>query len=501
MTRRELLLGLPGLGLAARLPTVAAARNLPNILYILCDDLGWSDSTLYGTTKLYETPNIEKLAARGVLFTQAYSAGPMCSPTRGSIMSGLWPERTGLTEANGHVEEVRLKAEPRASSAPWQRYVLPLPATRMDTAYYTMGKAFRDAGYRTAHFGKWHLGREPYDPLHQGFTSDIPHSYQCCQPGRYLAPWKWAEGVTYDTGSPGEYVDDRMANEAIRFMTENRNETFYCNVWFYATHGGPQTTPELREKYRKKIETLPADYPQRNPETAGLVELLDRAVGKLMRAVDDLGIADRTIIVFFSDNGGWCWPSGQPMPMTSNAPLRSGKSSVYEGGTRVPLAFIWPGRTKPGSRTDAIFNSLDSYPTLLAMAGLKPKPGVKLDGINQVPAILDKGAPRDTNFCFVPYPGRDYAGPGAWVRKGDWKLIRFFCGNPDQSDRFELYNLRADIGETKDLAKQQPRILAELSALLEKHFEQTHAVLPIKNPKYDPKAKPPQQTAMLLSPE
>ena len=460
-------------------------------LHPLRRHLGWSDSTLFGTTKLYQTPNIERLATRGMLFHQAY-AHPMCSPTRSSIMSGLWPARTGMTEAAGHLEEVRLAAEAKTQGDAWQKVAAPWGATRLDTRYRTIAEVLKEAGYATGHFAKWHLGREPYDPLHRGFDVDIPHTYGPMRPSFY-APWKWPPGVKYDSGNPGEYLDDRMADEAIKFMKAHRGEPFFCNFWMFSPHGGPSTTPELEAKYEKKILALGPDYPQRNPETAGLHQELDRVVGRLVKAVDELNLADNTIIIFNSDNGGWVWPSGnrKDVGMTSNAPLRSGKSSLYEGGTRVPLIFVWPGKIKPGAHSDAIFSSVDFYPTILAMLGLQPVPGQKLDGIDQVPALLGGAAPRDTTFCFFPHYDRDQMGPGAYVRRGDWKLIMRFCDNDDQTDRHELYNLREDIGETRNLAAQQADKVSELDALLRQYLKDTGAVLPVKNPKYDSKAKAP----------
>ena len=375
----------------------------------------------------------------------------------------------------------------------------PWGATRLDTRYRTLAGSLREAGYVTAHFGKWHLGREPYDPLHQGFDVDIPHTYGPTQPGGFYAPWKWPEGVKYDRGKPGEYVDDRMAGEAIRFMKAHRAEPFFCNFWMFSPHGDPQTTPKLAAKYAGKIAKLGPDYPQCNPDTAGLHESLDRVVGRLMKALDKLNLADNTIIIFNSDNGGWTGTSGRKdVGMTSNAPLRGGKTALYEGGIRVPLIVVWPGRGKPGTRSDAIFSSVDFYPTILGMLGLQLPAGEPLDGVSQVPALLGKAAPRQTTFMFFPHYDREFDSPGAAVRQGDWKLVRRFFDNADQTDHYELYNLRADPGERRDLAVQQPDKRRELEALLAQHLEETGAVLPVENPKYDPKAQKPEVKSKVL---
>lgn len=213
-------------------------------------------------------------------------------------MTGLWPARLGMTEAAGHVERVDLHAVAKTTGAPWQKAACPWGGSRLDTKYPTLAKSLKAADYATGHFGKWHLGREPYDPLHQGFDLDVPHTYGPAQPSCYYAPWKWPEGVKDDKGRPGEFVDDRMADEAIRFMKAHRQGPFYCNFWMFSPHGGPQGKPNLVEKYTRKLATLPADYPQRNPDTASLIEEMDRVVGRMANALEDLGIADRTLCFF-----------------------------------------------------------------------------------------------------------------------------------------------------------------------------------------------------------
>ena len=205
----------------------SSASDKPNIIFIIADDLGYGDTELYNATELYETPNFLRFAERGITFNNAYSSGPMCSPTRGAIMSGLNPARTGLLTAAGHVDEVRLKSEmPGNPSGPnWSRSAWPLNATRLDTAYTTIAEELKSHGYNTGHFGKWHLGCEPFDPLHQGFDVDIPHYAGCCQPpGGFFAPWEWTPEVTYEEGNPGEFIDDRMASEVVRFIAESKEK-------------------------------------------------------------------------------------------------------------------------------------------------------------------------------------------------------------------------------------------------------------------------------------
>jgi arylsulfatase A-like enzyme len=223
-----------------------------------------------------------------------------------------------------------------------------------------------------------------------------------------------------------------------------------------------------------------------------MVQSLDENVGRLLDTLDELKLADSTIIVFFSDNGGNMYNRVDGIPPTSNAPLRGGKATLYEGGTREPCIVVWPGKTKPGSRSDALLSSVDWMPTLLDMTGVKPKPEAKFDGVNQTPALLGTGMPRDTVFCHFPhYTPATGALPATWVRRGDWKLIRFFCDSATQADRFELYNLKDDIGETKNLAAEQPELVRELNTLIDGFLKTTGAIVPSKNPHYDPAAKAP----------
>jgi len=477
--------------------TAAEKKNdKPNVVFILADDLGWKDTSLYGST-FFETPNIDRLAKRGMLFTQAYAASPLCSPTRGSILTGLYPGRIGITTPCCHEPAVRLEATLAAKAQPYKRALEAVSASRLKTEYYTLAEAFHDDGYVTGHFGKWHLGEEPYSPLQQGFDVDVPHYSGPGPAGSYQGPWKFPPKLNF-IGQPGENIEDRMADEAIKFLKTNKDKPFYLNYWAFSVHGPWDSKPEVIEKYRGKAKP---DSAQRNPVYGAMVETLDKNVGKLLDTLDELKIADNTIIVFFSDNGGLyqtnkCLvPGYDDIPITSNAPLRGGKATIYEGGTREPCVVVWPGKVKPASQSDAFFSSVDWYPTLLEMTGVTPKQAVKFDGVSEVPALLGKGAPRDTVFCFFPHyiPAHNIdTVPSVWVRRGDWKLIRFFCDSPDQTDRFELYNLKDDLGETKNLAAEHPDKVKEFDALISEHLKEINAVIPVKNPAYDSTAKAPE---------
>ena len=474
MTRRTFLGSLAA--------TSAAAGRGPNIVFILADDLGWRDTSLYGS-EFCETPNIERLAKRGMMFTQAYAAAPLCSATRSSLMTGFYPARTGITAASGHLPDETFEATPLPGARPFQKAVGAQSASRLKLDYYTLAEALKDAGYRTGHFGKWHLGREPYDPLHQGFDVDIPH-YWGPSPPAYVAPWK----LDHLTGSAGEHIEDRMSSEAVRFIRDNKERPFFLNYWCFSVHGPWQAKPELVAKYRAKAKPGNA---QRNPVYGAMVETLDNAVGALLRALDENGLADNTIVVFFSDNGGIDFVDVAGSPVTSNLPLRGSKATLYEGGTREPCIVRWPGKVKPGSKSDAVICSVDFYPTLLAMAGVEPKRRVPFDGKSFVPALEGKAFDRGPTFWHFPhYTPATGNTPCSAVRVGDWKLIRFWCEGQGQNDRLELYNLSEDMGESKNLASRMPEKVRELAAVMERFIVQTGAVRPKPNPKYDRGAQP-----------
>lgn len=467
----------------------AQQAQLPNVVFILADDLGWRDTSLYGS-KFYETPNIDGLARRGMMFTQAYAANPLCSPTRASIMTGLHPARIGITAPECHLPEERLQASVRESAPPWEKAVSCQSATRLKKEYFTLAEALKEAGYATGHFGKWHLGPEPYDPLHQGFDVDVPHYPGPGPAGSYVAPWKFPQNLNF-TGKPGEHIEDRMADEAIAFIRKNADRPFFLNYWCFSVHSPWDAKPEIVEKYKAKAD--PSD-PQHNPLYAAMVQSLDENVGRLVKTLDDLKLSDNTIIVFFSDNGGVTFADQEGHIVTSNAPLRGGKATIYEGGTREDCVVIWPGVVKPGSKSDEVIQSIDFYPTMLDMLKLKPRPGQRFDGVSIVPVLRQtRRLNREAVFCYFPHIiPRTGAVPSAYVRKGDWKLIRLFHQGEGGNHAYELYNLADDIGESKNLAAQMPTKVEGMDRLLDAFLLKTKAVLPKPNPRHDPKAKRPE---------
>lgn len=482
------------------------AAEKPNVIFILCDDLGWRDVGCFGST-FHETPNIDRLAKRGVRFTQAYAASPLCSPTRSSILTGLYPARIGITSPACHLPQVQLEKKLQAA-APNVKVLSANTLTRLKTEYVTFAETLCDAGYATAHFGKWHLGHnlpandgDRYEPKDQGFEFDFPHTPRAAGPGGgYLAPWQFISDVAIN-GKPGEHIEDRMSAEAAKYIREHKDRPFYLNYWAFSVHGPWNARRDYIEHFKTKVD---AQNPQHNPLYAAMVRSLDDGVGRLLAAVDEAGIADRTIIVFFSDNGGYSYlpratdPEGfADIPATSNLPLRSGKASLYEGGTREPCIVVWPEQIKPGTTNDALLQSTDFHPTLLTMCGLKPRADAKFDGVDQTNTLLGNGPSRDRVFCHFPHGGEAQAKvhpgsqPGTYVRKGDWKLIRFYADNDDGSDRLELYNLKDDLGETKNLAAEKPEIVRELNDLITDFLRDTEAVVPVRNPNYRPDAAKP----------
>ncbi len=470
--------------LIALLNAALGAAAKPNIVFIMADDLGWADTTLYGNTKFYKTPNLERLAKRGMLFTRAYSASPLCSPTRASILTGMSPARLGLTTPNCHVPQVVLEASVGKKAGPGEKAIAPTPVSRLKTTYFTLPKALKAAGYATGHFGKWHLGPDPYSALQQGFDVDVPHWPGPGPAGSYVAPWKFKD-FDADPGEPDQHIEDRMAKEAAAWMEKHKDAPFFLNYWMFSVHAPFDAKAALIEKYRVRVD--PKD-PQRSPTYAAMVESMDDAVGTLLDTLDRLKIADRTLIVFFSDNGGNMYSEVDGTTPTSNAPLRGGKATVFEGGIRVPCLVSYPGEVGAGTKSDAVIQSSDFYPTFLEVLGLKPQPDQRFDGISIVPALNGQPLTREAIFTYFPHdpPVPDWVPPSVAVHSGDWKLIRIFHGGETGAHGWKLFNLREDIGEKNDLAAKEPERVKSMDALIGKFLADTKAVVPVPNPDFDP---------------
>jgi arylsulfatase A-like enzyme len=430
----------------------AAPEPKPNFVVFLIDDLGWSDLGCAGSD-LYETPHLDRLAARGMRFTQAYSACTVCSPTRASLMTGRYPARVRVTDwIHGHQ---RPKAKLKIPD--WTHY---LPSEEV-----TIAEALKAAGYATAHVGKWHLGGGELGPDRQGFEF-VAGGNDRGQPKSFFSPY----GVTGLTdGPPGEYLTDREAAEACGFIERNRERPFFLFVPHHAVHQPVQAPREVVEKYRAKVK---AGARHRDATYAAMIELVDRSVGRVVETLERLGLAGRTVVVFASDNGGL-------LGTTDNAPLRAGKGSAYEGGVRVPTLIYWPGVTPAGSTCAEPVITADFFPTLLEIAGARS--GVPVDGASLVPLLRDPNArlAREAIFWHYPHYHPGGATPYGAVRARDWKLVEFF-----EDMHVELYHLADDPGERKDLAASNPAKADELRRRLHEWRASVGAQMPTPNPNY-----------------
>ena len=489
-SRRDFLkaVGLGAAALAAPSALARPARRRPNVLFILADDLGWMDTALYGS-RYYETPHIDRLATRGMRFTDAYAASPLCSPTRASILTGKYPCRFGITTPAGHLPPMPDQPLMATEAAPWTKVVCPRSRRFLPAEELTIAEAFKAAGYHTGFIGKWHLGVPPqYWPEAQGFDVSF-HGAPDPGPPSYFSPYRFRTG-TVTNGPKGEYITDRVTAEACTYLAAHKDEPFFLCLWHYAVHAPFQAKDKLVAKYRQKTD--PRGH-QKCPTMGGMIESLDQGIGVVLDKLDELKLTEETILVFFSDNGGNMYNTVDGTTPTHNAPLRSGKGNIHEGGVREPCIVVWPGVVRPGTACSQVVCSIDWHPTLLEMAGIRDLEGHFTDGESIVPLLKGTGAlKREAIFCHFPHtiPATGNL-PSTSVRRGDWKLIRVYGEGPDLQPAFELYNLRDDIGETANLADQMPQKVKELDALITKHLEETKALVPFPNPRYDPNATKP----------
>lgn len=462
-----------------------------NIIFILADDLGWADCNLNVKSKLYQTPNLDRLAQRGVIFTNAHAASPLCSPTRASIMTGQTPARTGITAPNCHLPEIKMKPSVGEKAPAGDKSVQCQSATRLDTAIPTLVKMIKTKGYATAHFGKWHLGSEPFSAQDHGFDVDIPHWPGPGPAGSFVAPWKFPG---FKEAYTEEHIEDRMSDEAVKWMRSlPKDKPFYMNYWQFSVHAPFNAKTELIDYYRNKIDTTQA---QRSSTYAAMVQSMDDAIGKLLDEVDRLGIADRTAIIFISDNGGNMYNhlkektlEGIPYTTfaTSNAPLRGGKATMFEGGIRVPCVIVWPGLTHPGSRSDALIQTTDLYPTLLSLLGIPLPENHVVDGYNFTQALSGKKWERKPIFTYFPHAPKvpDWLPASVAVQSGDWKLIRQFYQGNNGAHTWMLYNLKNDLGEKNNLAAKYPKRVKLMDKWIEDYLDGSGAVVPVPNPAFD----------------
>jgi arylsulfatase A len=457
--------------LSAAAPAAPAApAGQTNIVLFLIDDLGWRDIGANGST-YYQTPHIDRLAREGVRFTDAYAACAVCSPTRAALLTGKYPARLLLTDwlPNG-------RWEPKAKLQSG-RFVRGLPLEEV-----TLAEALREAGYRTASIGKWHLGSEPFSlPEHHGFDVNIAGNAHGA-PGSFFFPYAgdWSIPTTglrakwnvLPDGKPGEYLTDRLTDEAVKFIRANRERPFFLYFPHYGVHTPLQAKPEVVAKYEK----IPEAQQQGKAVYAAMVESVDDSVGRVVATLRELGLEQNTVIVFTSDNGGF-WNA------TSNAPLRANKGAYYEGGIRVPLIVKWPGVARAGHVSAEPVTSTDLYPTLLASAGQPLRPSQHRDGLDLRPVLTGAGSlGRAALYWHFPhYNEHPSSVPSSVIRKGPWKLIETF-----DPEGVELYNLVDDLSERKNLAGSQPTMAADLRRELAAWRESVGAQMMEPNPDYDP---------------
>jgi arylsulfatase A-like enzyme len=502
--------------------SVADEARRPNIVLFLVDDLGWSDLGCYGS-KFHETPRIDRFARESVRFTQAYAACHVCSPTRASILTGKYPARLNLTDWLPGRNDFAFQ---KLKNVPVNQHLPPEEETLAET--------LKQHGYRTAHIGKWHLGEEPFGPLAQGFDVQIPGWNKGWPKVGFHAPFE-LDGLS---DSPGDYLTDRLTDEAIRFIEDSRETPFFLYLSHFAVHDPIQGREDLVKKYEAKLrrQTVPARsrsfllegnpddssavsrselddlldderyrpfrlFPNRvvkvkqlqdNVQFAAMVESIDESFGRILERLKDLKLDENTIVIFFSDNGGMSAANfGNPNRViphtkldeaysTSNLPLRGGKGWLYEGGIRVPLIVKWPGKSRPGV-CDVPVISNDFLPSILEMTGIDPRHTDELDGVSLVPLVTGDGdIERQALYWHFPhYSNHGMQSPGGAIRSGDYKLLEYF-----ENGTVQLFNLRTDPGEQHDLARLEPKRAAALKEMLQKWRKSVDAQMIEPNPGY-----------------
>ena len=447
----------------------------PNFVFILVDDLGWADLKCNYPETFYDTPNIDKLAKSGIRFTNAYSANPVCSPTRAAILTGKHPNRVGITDwIPGNDPKNRMLMGPQ------DRENLALEEI-------TLAEKLKENGYKTCFIGKWHLGDIGYYPEDQGFDINIGGHHKGSPPGGYYSPYK---NPKLTDGPEGEYLTNRLTDESINFIKQSKENPFFLYLAFYTVHTPIQAAKQHVDFYNEKRKTLNLDSVpyekegdgwtkliQENADYASMVKAMDENVGRIIQTLNELKLDKNTWVIFTSDNGGLSTLSNKNAP-TSNSQLRAGKGWCYEGGIRVPLIISGPDVMEPGSVLNQPAISMDYFTTILNLAKIEHNSN---DGENLVPCLTkNETLKRDELFWHFPHYHGSAWTPGSAIRKGDWKLVYFY-----EDKRTELYNLANDPGESTDLANQFPEKTNELKNMLTKKLEDSNAKFPVSNPNYN----------------
>ncbi|TZF82255.1 sulfatase [Pedobacter sp. BS3] len=517
-----------GLGLHAQTSVKKNTRTKPvvnkrmNVVFFLVDDMGWTDIAINGS-KFYETPNIDRFAKENVRFTQAYAACHVCSPSRASMLTGKYPAHINLTDWL-----------PGRKNFPFQKLQNVVVNQHIPYEEITLPEALKANGYRTAIIGKWHLGDDSASTARQGFDIHIPYGYNRGWPNKtYFSPYGM-EGL--EGGPDGEYLTDRITNEALKYIEQNKDNPFFLFLSHFAVHDPIQGRPDLVKKYQEKLRSMHYEgnpyILEGNPDTshaytrseldallkdprykgygnlpnrivkikqfqdnvnfAAMVESVDESLGKVLAKLKALGIDDNTIVIFMSDNGGMsAMNMGNPKRKispdrvdkefsTANLPLRGGKGWMYEGGIREPMIMKWPNHSKKGAVCDVPVDGVDFYPTIMNMLGLKVPASQNVDGVDISPLLTGQNIEKRALYWHFPhYSNHGLQSPGGAIRYGDYKLLEYFENNTVQ-----LFNLKNDPGEQHDLSKSEPAKVKELTTMLHNWRKKVGAKMMPPNPDY-----------------
>ena len=446
------------------------SREKPNIILIVADDLGWTDLSYMGS-KYYETPNIDKLSQSGITFFNGYASSANCAPSRATMMSGKYHPSHGIYTVS-----------PSARGLDITRKIIPVKNTEnLDLEFFTIAEMLKNEGYINAHVGKWHLGEKGNYPMDQGFDVNIGGWESGGPKGGYFSPYS---NPNLENGPEGEYLTDRLTNEAINFIDNNKEERFFLHLAYYSVH----TPIQSKREYSNYFKNKSSDENHNRPDYAGMIRSLDENIGKVLAKIEELNLSEETLIIFTSDNGGI-------RSISNQNPLRAGKGSYYEGGIRVPMIFSWKGKLETNKKSFERISNIDFYPTIKNIIGHKNK-NLKLDGLDLNPIFRGKKLKERALFFHFPVyleaynvqkdDGKDplfRTRPGSVIIKGDWKLHHYF-----EDNELELYNLSDDMSESKNLSKINKEITTRLYNDLDVWRRSNNAPIPSeKNPKYNQK--------------
>lgn len=445
------------------------SKRKPNFIIILMDDLGWADVGFNGST-FYQTPHLDGLAKKSIRFTQAYAASPVCSPSRAALLTGRHPARLQLTDWL-----------PGRADQPSQMLLRAPLKEALPLAETTLAEALKQAGYKSCHIGKWHLGKEGFGPLEQGFDLNIGGDHTGT-PASYFYPFANEKSPRWripglQGGKEGDYLTDRLTQEASQFIRQHQDQPFLLYLAHYAVHIPLKAKPGLIQKYKALSR---ADARQHNPIYAAMIQSMDESVGQILQQLQDLELDENTVIIFTSDNGGLSVQEGPNTPATSNYPLKDGKGYLYEGGLRVPMLLYSPDRKNKALVSHQPVSLLDLYPTILEMAGVRENTSQKGDGKSLVPILKGRPFPERPLYWHYPHYSNQGGKPGWVIRQGAYKLIHFF-----EDGHQELYNLGKDPEEKNDLARQLPAKASAMRRQLDAWGKQTNAQSMKPNPDYN----------------